>query len=68
MLLKKSIKILDQKPLSYHQCNILGKYNCINFKNSCFIYKILHGLVLLHFLLNQGLTEVVVPELHSEVI
>ena len=50
MLFKQSIKILDQKPLSYHQCNILGKYNMLNFgnfihfKNCCLIYKVFHGL------------------------
>lgn len=50
MLFKKSIKIFDQKPLSFHQCNILKKYNMLNFenfihfKNSCLIYKVLHGL------------------------
>lgn len=50
MLFKKSIKILDQKPLSFHQCNILGKYNMLNFdnfikfKNSSLIYKVFHGL------------------------
>uniref|UniRef100_A0A146QFL4 Reverse transcriptase-like protein n=1 Tax=Fundulus heteroclitus TaxID=8078 RepID=A0A146QFL4_FUNHE len=50
ILFKKSLKIFDQKPLSFHQCNILEKYNMlkfenfIHFKNSSLIYKVLNGL------------------------
>lgn len=47
---KKALKVLDKKPLSYHHCSILDKYNFLNFtnlkyfKSACLIYKILHGL------------------------
>ena len=49
-LYKKSLKVFDQKPNSFHVCNILNKYNLLNFENVinfkyvCFIYKALHGL------------------------
>ncbi len=30
-LYKQTLKILDQKPISYHHCNIIIKYNLFNF-------------------------------------
>uniref|UniRef100_A0AAQ5YV47 Pyridoxal-dependent decarboxylase domain-containing protein 1 n=1 Tax=Amphiprion ocellaris TaxID=80972 RepID=A0AAQ5YV47_AMPOC len=49
-LFKKAIKILDMKPFSVHHCTVLDKYNFlsfdnfVNFKNACFVYKVLNGL------------------------
>ncbi len=49
-LYKQTLKILDQKPISYHHCNIIIKYNLFNFDSflhyldACLIFKILHGL------------------------
>lgn len=48
---KRALKFLDKKPLSYHHCQILDKYNLLHFANfkqfkaACLIYKVLHGLV-----------------------
>ncbi len=50
IVFKKALKILDKKPLSYHHCNILDKYNLLSFDNfckfsySCLFYKTLNGL------------------------
>ena len=47
VLYKKALKILDKKPISYHHCNILDKYNHLSFckfSYCCLIYKTLHGL------------------------
>lgn len=44
------MKVLEEKPYSYHHCNILDKYNLLNFTNFknveyvCLLYKPLHGL------------------------
>ena len=35
LLYKKPLKTLDKKPLSYHHCNILEKYNLMSFDNFC---------------------------------
>lgn len=49
-LYKRPLKILDKKPVSYHHCHILQKYNLLTFDNftkfkyACAIYKILKGL------------------------
>jgi len=49
-LFKRALKIFDRKPLSYHHCLILQKYNLLSFetflkfKYACAIYKFLHGL------------------------
>ncbi len=49
-LYKQTLKILDQKPISYHHCNIIIKYNLFNFDSflhyldACLIFKISHGL------------------------
>ncbi len=49
-LYKKALKTLDKKPLSYHHCNILEKYDLLSFDNFCkfsyicLVYKVLHGL------------------------
>ncbi len=49
-LYKQTLKILDQKPISYHHCNIIIKYNLFNFDSflhyldACLIFQMLHGL------------------------
>ena len=49
-LYKKALKTLDKKPISFHICKILKKYNFFSFHNfktfrfACFIYKSLNGL------------------------
>ncbi len=47
-LYKQTLKILDQKPISYHHCNIIIKYNLFNFDSflldACLIFNIWHGL------------------------
>ena len=50
LLYKKALTTPDKKPLSYHHCNILEKYNLMSFDNFCkfssicLFYKVLHGL------------------------
>ncbi len=49
-LYKQTLQILDQKPISYHHCNIIIKYNLFNFDSflhyldAGLIFKIVHGL------------------------
>ena len=49
-LFKRALKVLDKKPISYHHCNILQKYNFFNFANfkqfsiACLMYKTLNEL------------------------
>ena len=49
-LFKKTLKILDKKPLQYHYCNILRKYNILDldsyqiYMDACLIFKVLNGL------------------------
>lgn len=48
-LYKRTIKILDKKPMRYHHCNILQKHkllsweNLIKYSNLCLIHKIIHN-------------------------
>lgn len=50
-LFKKTLKkILDRKPIHFHHCNILSKYNILDldsyqmFLDVCLIFKVLNGL------------------------
>lgn len=49
-LFRRSIKVFDRKPNSYHHCVIMEICHFLNFdnykifKNVCLIYKCLHGL------------------------
>ena len=49
-LYKQTLKVLDNKPRSYHHCFIISKYNLLSidnlkiFADLCLVYKILNGL------------------------
>lgn len=49
-LYKRTLKTLDKKPMRYHHCHIITKYNLLTFDNfvhlanSCLMYKITHNL------------------------
>lgn len=48
-LFKKTLKILDRKPIHFHHCNILSKYNILHLDRCldvCLIFKVLNGLAL----------------------
>ena len=59
LLYKKALKTLDKKPLLYHHCNILEKYNLMSFDNSCKFYSfcLLYKVGLLHGLAPPPLQE-----------
>lgn len=43
----RAIKIMDKKPIRYHHCTILKKYNLMNFEslsNFCFL-KLIHKCI-----------------------
>ena len=48
-LYKTTLKIHDKKSRHYHHCNVLNKYNMLNFENLilhsnlCLIHKIIHN-------------------------
>ena len=49
-LYKQTLKTLDKKPMHFHHCRVLEKYNLLSFENFrlfsnlCLVYKILNGL------------------------
>ena len=49
-LYKQTLKTLDKKPMHFHHCRVLEKYNLLIFENFrlfsnlCLVYKILNGL------------------------
>uniref|UniRef100_A0A3P9IXE9 Reverse transcriptase domain-containing protein n=1 Tax=Oryzias latipes TaxID=8090 RepID=A0A3P9IXE9_ORYLA len=49
-LFKRTLKVLDKKPLRYHYCDILTKYGIMDFESykmcmdACLIFKVLNGL------------------------
>lgn len=49
-LFKQALKILDKKSNAYHHCNVLAKYDFLNWENMIkfadiiLVYKIFHGL------------------------
>lgn len=49
-LFKRTLKIMDKKPQHDHYCNILSKYNILDFDSyqifmdACLIFKVLNGL------------------------
>ena len=49
-LYKKAIRVRDKKPQSFHICILIDKYKFLNFenlkifKNTCLVYRVLHGL------------------------
>ena len=48
-LFKRTLKTMDKKPQHYHYCNILSKYNILDFDSqifmdACLIFKVLNGL------------------------
>lgn len=50
VLYKQTLKALDKKPISYHHCHIVKKYNLfyfdsfLHYLDACLVFKILHGL------------------------
>ena len=50
LLLTHSVKILDRKPLHFHYCNVLKKFNILDldsyqiFMDVCLIFKVLNAL------------------------
>lgn len=65
-LYKKTLKVLDRKPINHHHCHVLKKYkllsfeNWIRFTNLCLMYKIQHELA--PRVLNQFVN--IVPNTH----
>ena len=50
-LYKRTLKILDKKPVHFHHCPIFKKYNLLSWENMikdvdvCLMYKIIYGLI-----------------------
>lgn len=71
-LFKKTLKILGKKPLQYHYCVIISKYNILDFDSiqifmdTCLIFKVSNGIA--HSPLMDFISEKTTNRINSGVI